>query len=132
MYICLFVSTLCLACAIIGCWALDVHWLWKVLYAYGHVACLQIGYLLGLAVEVFALHAEDGHEAQGQLFSEAGSPFSPSWRALMRLGIACLLVAGAFVLVMLKDPPTSVASDPLATLDTPADIHVPTGIPTGN
>ncbi len=132
VYMCFLVSIFCFVCAMLGSWALDVHWLWKVLYAYGHVACLQIGYLLGLAVGVFALHAEDRPEAQGQLLSESGSPLRPSWSALTRLGIACVLAAGAFILTMLKDPPKSVASDPAATTGTPADIHVPTGIPTGN
>jgi len=51
-------------------------------------------------------------------------------RKLKLFGIACVLAAGAFGLTMLKDPPKSVASDPTAPVAKPADIRVPTGIPT--
>ena len=50
-------------------------------------------------------------------------------RALKMLGVACVLVVGAFVLTMLKDPPRSVASDPTAPEAKTVDLQVPTGLP---
>jgi len=51
-------------------------------------------------------------------------------RQLKLFAVAFALAAGAFGLTMLKDPPKSVASDPSAPVAKPADIRVPTGIPT--
>ena len=41
-------------------------------------------------------------------------------------GLAFALAAGAFVLTMLKDPPKSVASDPIRTIR-PLDLRIQTG-----
>jgi hypothetical protein len=68
----------------------------------------------------------------GDLFQKSASAFTPSSRSLKVLGVAFALATGAFVLTMLKDPPTSVASDPAGTATSPSDIQVPTGIPAGN
>ena len=45
--------------------------------------------------------------------------------------VACVLVVGAFVLTMLKDPPKSVAFNPSGTIQ-PNTIKIQTGIPTGD
>jgi hypothetical protein len=51
-------------------------------------------------------------------------------RRLKLFGIAFGLAAAAFGFTMLKDPPKSVASDPMRTIQ-PLDIKIQTGIPTG-
>src|SRR5829696_7415413 len=68
----------------------------------------------------------------GDLFQKSASAFTPSSRSVKMLGVAFALAAGAFVLTMMKDPPTSVASDPAGTAAKPSDIQVPTGIPARN
>ena len=68
----------------------------------------------------------------GDLLQKSASAFAPSSRSLKLVGAAFALATGAFVLTMLKDPPTLVASDPTATVIKPFDIQVPTGIPAGN
>jgi len=55
---------------------------------------------------------------------------SPARRTILSrlkmFGLAFGLAAGAFVLTMLKDPPKSVASDPIRTIR-PLDLRIQTG-----
>src|SRR3954454_2044374 len=53
-------------------------------------------------------------QAKGQFILTAASAIVPSQSTMKGLGLACMLAAGAFVLTILKDPPKSVASDPMA------------------
>jgi len=52
-------------------------------------------------------------------------------KALKMFGLAFALAGAAFVFIMLKGPPKSVASDPTRTIQ-PLDIQIQTGIPTGD
>ena len=74
-----------------------------------------------------AERSRDG--AQGETSFDTDPAVTPVRTMVRGLGVAVLLAAGAFVLTMLKDPPQSVASHPIAPVTETVDVQVPTGLP---
>ena len=66
----------------------------------------------------------------GALSAAGSRAFSPqAKRHIKSWAIAFALATGAFVLTMVKDPPTSVAADPTSGFS-PLDIKIPSDLPT--
>ncbi len=59
---------------------------------------------------------------------------TPSRRTVRNLSLAFLVAAGAFWVVMLNDPPTTVAADPSMVEEgfSPLDLIVPADLPTSS
>jgi hypothetical protein len=68
------------------------------------------------------------------LIAQGRAAVMPSRRTLRNFGLALLVATGAFWTVMLKDPPKTVAADPITLTKpfSPLNLSVPMDLPIGD